>query len=173
MKIFGYAILAMIVTGCATPGPALLESTISLDHSSELQFREYEYTDAERKSCQADRKTCYLNGFPALGATDTLPESYLAGLTLKVADEQYDLETSHMYNPMLDKRSTGEDDIQYFSVICLNAINCTIRGIFAEAGDFYVAEWVIVEGKPLRTVLSPSSDVVEAFIDNIAPPAYE
>lgn len=177
MKWIGGVTLLGILSGCALQTPVaernVVESVISLDHSSELRFSEYEYSNAEQKACVADRSACYLNGYPALGVNNVPPASYLSGLTLNVADRQYDLETTHMYNPMTNRKQGEGDNMQYFVVVCVDAINCTVRGIFADAGASYVAEWLIVDGVSLRTILSPSADVVEAFVDNIVPPDFE
>jgi len=45
--------------------------------------------------------------------------------------------------------------------------------LFSDAGSAFVAEWGIVDGISVRSVLTGSSDVVNLFGDNIDPPEFD
>ena len=51
--------------------------------------------------------------------------------------------------------------------------NCQFRGLFSDAAGSFVAEWLIVDGLAIRTVLTSNNDVVNLFKKNIDPPEFD
>jgi hypothetical protein len=63
--------------------------------------------------------------------------------------------------------------IRYFGGNCRDEKNCQFRGLFSDAAGSFVAEWFIVDGRPMRTVLTDTNDIVNFFSKNIDPPVFE
>ena len=63
-------------------------------------------------------------------------------------------------------------NVKYMAAVCQTESWCTLRGLFSDAAGSFVAEWQIRMGKPERTIITNSNDVVSLFIKNIGPPEY-
>lgn len=108
------------------------------------------------------------------GNPRAVPYSYLEKLVFQIQNKQYDLDTTNMYNAWGSQsleRSGGE---KYMAAHCYNSETCVLRGIFSGQGGLYVAEWIVQQGKPYRTVLSDSTDLVDFFMKGgINPPIFD
>jgi len=125
-----------------------------------------------------------VNGIIPFGVSDPRPDfakpySFLKKLTLFVNNKSYELETTNMYNAWgnryMDYSAPGahKADVHLFAQ-CYDPENCTLRGLFSDAGGAYVAEWQVRSGKALRTILTDSNDIVHHFKDKgIRPPKFE
>jgi hypothetical protein len=78
-----------------------------------------------------------------------------------------------MYNAWGSRPLEFIGSVRYFGGKCVDAKNCSFRGLFSDAGGSFVAEWRVINGVSTRTVLTDSSDVVSLFMKNIDPPEYE
>jgi hypothetical protein len=90
-------------------------------------------------------------------------------MTATVGGRTYKLEISQMYDAW-GSRPLEANGVRYFGGSCEDELNCTLRGLFSDATGAYAAEWHIVDGVPVRTVLTDSNDVVAAFRQHIDPP---
>jgi hypothetical protein len=63
--------------------------------------------------------------------------------------------------------------VRYFGGKCIDSANCQFRGLFSDAAGSFVAEWRVVNGISVRTVLTSSDDVVSLFMKKIDPPEYD
>ncbi len=112
------------------------------------------------------------NGNLVFGATRT-PKTYVSKITFNVNNELYNLETKYMYNAWGNRPLEVPNVIKYFDAHCYDNKNCTIRGIFSDAAGSFVAEWKVINGKPFRTIITDSSDILGVFKNNISPPVFE
>ncbi|PIE41609.1 MAG: hypothetical protein CSA49_02535 [Gammaproteobacteria bacterium] len=166
------AVLFIVISGCAT-GKELIESDISVNPDLELIFTEYRYSIAEINRCIQVPGLCLKNGTPVFGAVSYPPRTYLQGLKLRYKDTVYNLNTQNMYNADVKGVRTEKGVVEYFYASCYDKKNCIVRGIFSDAGGSYVAEWNIIDGVPIRTMLTSSADIVHKFLEDIKPPVYE
>lgn len=123
------------------------------------------------------------NGDVPFGVSDPRPGfanpySYLKKLTLQINGKSYDLESANMYNAWGNRLMNyaaprAHQAETHMSAHCYDAENCTLRGVFSDAGGAYIAEWQIRTGKAVRTVLTGSSDLVHQFLGKgINPPVF-
>ena len=112
------------------------------------------------------------NGEFVFGTTKS-PKTFVSEIVFKVRGRAYHLDSRYMYNAWGDRSVTIPDVIKYFYAYCHNEENCIVRGLFSDAGGSFVAEWKIIDGKAIRTVMTNSSDIVSAFSTNISPPMFD
>jgi len=92
---------------------------------------------------------CLIDGKPVYGAYGSLPAVEIVSLTLKTGNRKIPLDTSAMYNPW----SPREDlDVHAWLSRELGG-RLVIRGEFSDGAGAYFAEWEVVEGSAIRTVL--------------------
>ena len=65
------------------------------------------------------------------------------------------------------------DGFRHFGGRCFDTRNCHFRGLFGDASETFAAEWVIVDGISIRTVLTGSSDIFALFSEHIDPPEMD
>jgi hypothetical protein len=116
---------------------------------------------------------CLIDGRLVFGSADEMPRTYLRSITATFAGRSYSLDVSQMYNAWGSRPLEFKGAVRYFGGRCQDALNCTLRGLFSDAGGAYVAEWQIVNGVSERTVLTWSGDVVIDFRKHIDPPEYD
>ncbi|MEK6747636.1 MAG: hypothetical protein AABY83_00330 [Pseudomonadota bacterium] len=135
--------------------------------------------DEKRRDYCKDFTVGLVNGTTPFGATGNppTPYSYLAKLTLRAEGKSYDLETTNMYNALGGRPleySADYNGRKYMAAHCYDSGSCVLRGIFSGQGGLYVAEWLISNGKPFRSILSPSTDVTDFFMEGgVNPPVFE
>lgn len=159
--------LLLSVLLCSTT--ALAEShryELTLAKNIQLVLEE---EDIDPRSCKA---ACTPNGEPVFG-TEKAPVSYVKHIQLIVDDKQYTLNSRNMYNAWNDRPVKIENGPTYLAAHCYDKSNCTIRGVFSDTSGSYVAEWIIDKGKPFRSVLSYSHDVLNLFLNHIGPPIFD
>jgi hypothetical protein len=102
-----------------------------------------------------------------------LPKTYVKSITVSFQGRSYELDASCMYNAWGKRPLEVPGVIRYFGGKCFDARNCQFRGLFADASEAFVAEWRVVNGTPIRTVLSGSIDIVNLFSQHIDPPEFD
>jgi hypothetical protein len=121
--------------------------------------------------------TCLIDGKPVFGSDSQLPQTYLKSITATFRGQSYALDVSEMYNAWGARRFQttvkGVGTVRYFGGRCQDGFNCVLRGLFSDAAGSYVAEWQIIGGVPVRTVLTDSNDIVGQFIQHIDPPEFD
>ena len=123
--------------------------------------------------CLEQDKVCLINGHIPFGVDVGLPKTYVKSITVSYHNQFYSLDISDMYNAWGTRPLEHKDKIRYFGGKCFDEKNCQFRGLFSDAAGSFVAEWRIVSGLPVRTVLTTSKDVVSLFIKNIDPPEFD
>ena len=153
-----------------------VELRLSDDIVVHLVERAVVLDEKNRDYCK-DKTVGLVNGttpFGEGGNPRAVPYSYLAKLTLRVQGKTYNLDTTNMYNAWGDRPLKNSDGQKYMAAHCYNPDTCTLRGIFSGQGGLYVAEWGIQNGKPFRSMLSDSTDLVNFFLEGgINSPVFE
>jgi hypothetical protein len=88
-----------------------------------------------------------------------IPAAKLQRLSLRRDKTVTSLEASCMYDPGL-----GGMHKKRFNVRILNPRSLLLTGIFSDAAATYVAEWLIVDGIGVRTLLTDDPDAVSRFV---------
>lgn len=112
------------------------------------------------------------NGGFKFGAT-RVPDTFVSKLSLSVGDRKYELDASNMYNAWGKRAVESPDGTRFLAAHCYNDRNCTLRGLFSDAGGAFVAEWQIVDGQAMRTVITDSNDIVDLFAKDISIPTFD
>jgi len=92
---------------------------------------------------------------PIFGTDGGAPHTKLKKLILRQGNKKTSLEISCMYDPWFERV-----DQSRFRVVVQNRRSLTLTGVFSDAAGSYVAEWLIVDGLGVRTLLSNEPSVV-------------
>jgi hypothetical protein len=125
------------------------------------------------QSCSDQEPACLINGRVPFGNAFELPETYVKSITVSCKGRSYSLDATQMYDAWGSRPLEVKGVIRYFGGSCSDAKNGRFRGTFSDAAGSFVAEWLIVNGVSIRTVLTDSSDVGDLFMKSIDPPEYE
>ena len=136
----------------------------------EAAFHEENFTI---DGCSAKSPICFINGKLPYGLAFGLPKTYIKSVTIFYQGTSYALDGTNMYNAWGNRPLEYPGAVRYFGGGCVDKKNCQFRGLFSDAAGAYVAEWLIVEGYAIRTVLTNSIDVVNLFTKNIDPPVFD
>jgi hypothetical protein len=120
--------------------------------------------------CTETGTTCLINGRVPWGTAFVMPKTYLKSISVSYQGHSYLLDVSDMYNAWGGRPLEYKGAVRYFGGKCFDPKNCQFRGLFSDAAGSFVAEWRVVDGLPIRTVLSDSNDIVHLFTQNIDPP---
>jgi hypothetical protein len=116
---------------------------------------------------------CIINGRAPLGTDSALPKTFLKNITVSHQKHFYSLNVSNMYNAWGSRPLEVKGVIRYFGGKCQDAKNCQFRGIFSDGAGTFVAEWKVVGGAPIRTILTNSNDIINFFMGHIDPPEFD
>jgi hypothetical protein len=143
------------------------KSEFMLENGTNVSIVEDVFDETEHdieKYKDSDDYIFSIDGNIAHGALE-VPKTYVKSITVIYQGQIYSLDSSDMYNAWGDR--TGQaPHTSYFFGDCKDKYNCTFRGIFADAGAAYRAEWKIINGKSVRTVIGYS---IEAYFLSIFP----
>jgi hypothetical protein len=120
------------------------------------------------QGAQCATAQCRANAFAILGHHRAT--SVVASLTVKRNGHVYHLPTDGMVDPQIGSVSEAAERIK---LSCDTVDNCTLRGVFGDAGGVYVCEWLIIDNTVVRTVFSPSQDLFNFVRTHLSAPAYE
>lgn len=123
--------------------------------------------------CDENDQMCLINGRIPFGVESSIPHTYVKSISVSYQGHSYQLDTSDMYNAWGNRPLEVKGVIRYFGGQCADTKNCQFRGLFSDAAGTFVAEWKIIDGFPIRTVLTNSSDVVKLFMRHIDPPEFK
>lgn len=123
--------------------------------------------------CVREGEACRINGRIPFGRTSQVPKTYIARIAISFAGATHLLDSSDMYDAWGGRPLEYPGKIRYLGGQCYDANNCQIRGLFSDGAGTFVAEWRVIHGRPIRTVLTDSSDVVDLFVRHIDPPKFE
>ena len=161
--------------------PTLPDTTAKFTLPSGVQVRIVEAPfDSSRfkvKQCPETRGStpCLINGSIPFGIGWELPKTFVKSITISFKGQSYELDASQMFNawgqrPLAFPAPIG---VRYFGGKCFDSRNCQFRGLFSDGGGSFAAEWLIVDGVSLRTVLTYTDDIVGLIADHIDPPEFD
>jgi hypothetical protein len=125
------------------------------------------------EGCSNKTSTCRINGRIPFGVAFGLPRTYVKSITISFRGRSHTLDASDMYDAWGGRPLEYPGMVRYLGGKCFDTRNCQIRGLFSDAAGSFVAEWRIVNGLVVRTVLTDSNDVVNLFTKNIDPPEFD
>ena len=167
--------IALFLAAASASAVADTQATFNLPSGVAVTITEAPFDKEMFKvvGCTEGATTCVINGHTPWGVAFGLPRTYLKSLLVSYQNQSYSLAVSDMYNAWGGRPLEYKGAVRYFGGNCTGPKNCQFRGLFSDAAGSYVAEWRIVDGLPIRTVLSDSSDIVHLFIQHIDPPRFE
>jgi len=170
LKIFAI-ILTMLSTAAVASEVKVYELkggiTVSIE---EAPFNPKNHT---LENCEDPTTPCKIDGLFPYGTAFDLPKTYLKEMSLMIGGEKYSLDVTGMYDAWGNRPLEYEGSVRYLGAHCYDKHYCTLRGLFSDAAGSFVAEWKVINGESIRTILTSSDDVVNLFIENIDPPYYE
>lgn len=117
---------------------------------------------------------------PGAGAAQTAdnyqPKTYVKSMRAFFQGQTIRFDVSCMTDAWNGRPLRRERGVRYFGGWCKlfdKRPYCGFRGVFADGGESFAAEWYANGSVAKRTVFSGSSDVIELFMKNIDPPEYE
>lgn len=149
-----------------------IEFTLPSGVRIEITETPFDQAPFKVSGCNGNSSVCIINDHIPFGTDSTLPKTYTKSIVASYQGKSYSLNSSDMYNAW-GTRPLELKGIRYFGGKCFDVMNCKFRGLFSDAAGSFVAEWMIVNGTPIRTVLTDSNDVVDLFIRHIDPPEFE
>jgi hypothetical protein len=172
----GLFVLALLMVTIAPSVAAEVETTASFTLPSGIAVAiieaPFEPAVAKIDKCSDGGSICRINGNLPFGAAGDVPQTYVKRITVAVGGKSYDLSAADMYNAWGSRPLKFHDLIQYFGGNCKDQKNCRFRGLFSDAAGAFVAEWQIVDGISVRTILTNSPDVMNLFVRHIEPPDF-
>lgn len=171
-NVYIIIILCLLTATCVN---AETISTFILPSGVEVKIVEDVFQKSKFKieGCYDHDSVCRINGHIPFGSLFGLPKTYLKIVSISFKGKSYLLDASNMYNAWGSRPLEYPGKIRYFGGKCSDINNCQVRGIFSDAAGSFVAEWRIVDGLQIRTVLTDSDDIVDLFIEHIDPPEYD
>lgn len=167
--------LALALAVTSVSALADTSATFSLPSGVTVRITEapFDKTLFKISGCTTASKACFINGRVPMGLQGgTLPQTYVKSISVSYRGRSYSLQVSDMYDAW-GQRPLEYKGIRYFGGKCFDAKNCQFRGLFSDAAAGYSAEWRVVDGMPIRSVLSGSDDIVHLFMKDIDPPEFD
>ncbi len=121
--------------------------------------------------CEEDKGVCFIDGKAPFGSFYDRPETYVRQIKVSFKKQSYVLDSSQMFNAWGD-RPLDTGSIRYFGGSCNGKKHCKFRGVFSDAAGTFAAEWLVQDGKQMRTILTSSKDVISFIADHIDPVPY-
>lgn len=167
-------LLLILASACSVAGEQARTTVFVLPSKVRVSVVEAAFSTRNFKveGCGGESESCLVDGRAPFGVVGELPRSYVEKLQVSYAGKTYVLDSSDMYDAW-GGRKLSVNGIRYFGGECTDAGNCEFRGVFADGAASFAAEWKIVSGRPSRTVLTDSGDIVDLFLRNIDPPTFE
>jgi hypothetical protein len=146
------AIVAALIVTSGQSRSATNTYTIPLKNEMSLELTADPFDPAKHRVTECDlsgfKGICLIDDKPVFGTDWTLPRSQLLKASVKIGTDLIDLDVSSMYNPWFEK-----PDPRDFNAESVYG-GYRIRGFFSDAAGSYHAEWFIVQGKSVRTMLA-------------------
>jgi hypothetical protein len=168
------AAIALILVAVSLPAFADTEAAFTLPSGVSLKITEAPFDKGLFKvsGCTETSAACLINGHVPMGAAFGLPKTYVKGISISYQNRSYSLDVSDMYDAWGQRPLERKGVVRYFGGKCFDQKNCQFRGLFSDGAGSFVAEWRVVDGLPVRTVLSSSDDIVHLFTKDIDPPEF-
>jgi hypothetical protein len=107
-----------------------------------------------------------------MGVAFGLPKAYVKSISISYNNRSYSLDATDMYDAWGSRPLERKGVVRYFGGKCFDPKNCQLRGLFSDGAGSFVAEWRVVDGVSVRTILSGSDDIVHLFTEHIDPPEF-
>jgi hypothetical protein len=91
---------------------------------------------------------CLIDNLPVYGADMQMPKTMLNEVIVQIGAKAIPLDVTCMYNPWFKKPSKGQFEIKKIEG------GFAVRGFFSDGAGVYVAEWDIISGAAVRTILT-------------------
>lgn len=175
MNKFIFVLAPLSILSCTTPAVADSSTALTLPSGVEVRIVEAPFVKSNFKidGCSEAEASCRINGHAPFGTDDDLPKTYVKSISITFQKKTYVLDVSDMYDAWGSRPLEHKGVTRYFGGQCSDANNCQVRGLFSDAAGSFVAEWQVINGLPVRTILTSSTDVVNLFQDHIDPPTFE
>jgi hypothetical protein len=175
MMIHRAVALALILAVVSAPAFADTEATFTLPSGVKVKIIEAPFYKKFFKisGCTETSGACFINGHVPFGVAFGLPKTYVKSISVSYRNQSYSLDVSDMYDAWGSRPLEYKGSVRYFGGKCFNTKLCQFRGLFSDGAGSFVAEWGVVNGLPIRTVLSGQNDIVNLFMRHIDPPEYE
>jgi hypothetical protein len=113
-----------------------------------METRAFEEADHDIALC--GETACLIDGLPVYGVYESLSVREIEALYVRFGQQEIALDHSGMYNPW-SPREDREVDVW---LVDEPGERWVIRGMFSDGAATYVAEWVIIRDKSMRTILT-------------------
>ena len=151
----------------------LVKFTLPSGVTVELDERTFVASQFKIDGCKENEPKCLINGNIPIGTAFGLPSTYIKSIKVSFKGKTYSLDSRDMYDAWGKRPLEVPGVVRYFGGKCFDSKNCQFRGLFSDAAGSFVAEWRVINGVSIRTVLTDSDDVVNLFMKDIDPPEYE
>lgn len=101
---------------------------------------------------------CLIDDKPFWGSDGKIPKTQLSKIIFKNKNQSVELEVSGMYDPNLAAETAHK-----FSVVNYYDDNWKIRGQFSDGAGSYMAEWLVVKGKAVRTIIGDPESLLDSM----------
>jgi hypothetical protein len=96
---------------------------------------------------------CLIDNKPVFGADMGMPKTMLNKAIVQVGAKVIPLDVTCMFNPWFKKPSKGQFEINMIEG------GFAVRGFFSDGAGSYVAEWEIISGVSVRTILTSDETI--------------
>jgi hypothetical protein len=168
------ALLALLLTVSSAPAFADSEASFTLPSGVTVKIAEaiFDKSIFKLSGCTDTSPGCVINGHVPMGVAGSSPKTYVKKILISYQNRSYSLDVSDMYDAWGQRPLEREGVVRYFGGKCFDSKNCQFRGLLSDGAASFVAEWRVVDGLPVRTVLSSSDDIVHLFTKHIDPPEF-
>lgn len=175
MKRLYLIILVLLVILIPTMTIPETNATFILPSGVKVQIIEAPFlkTYFKIEGCSDKENFCRINGRIPFGTAFGLPKTYVKSILVSFQGQSYSLDVKDMYDAWGARPLEYKGVIRYFGGKCYDSKNGQFRGIFSDAAGTFVAEWRIVNGESIRTILTDADDVINLFMKNIDPPEFD
>lgn len=170
-----FVIILVIILFPLSSFAADMRSKFTLPSKVEISIIEAPFYKKKFKveGCSDKDSICRINGHIPFGIAFGIPKTYVKSIVITFQGKSSELDVSDMYNAWGNRPLEYRGKVRYFGGKCSDLKNCQIRGIFSDAAGSFVAEWLIVDGRAFRSILTSSNDVVDLFMKHIDPPEFD
>ena len=150
MKVFSRILVSLLLFGgvVRSESPDTQNGRLDLGNGFAIEYKVIPYDTKEYRDKHGRIG-------PIFGTDGGVPHTKLEKLTLVEGKRKTPLEVSCMYNPWFE-----QIDVHQFRVRSITPRRRILTGNFSDAAATYVAEWLVVDGKGVRTLLSNEPSVV-------------
>lgn len=128
-----------------------------------MQIEPFDSTEHRIGKCKINNyeSVCLIDDKVFFGTDWTVPVNELVGLSLNIGSICINLDVSSMYNPWLGNAAPKKQ----FKIEVI-AGGYLVRGLFSDGAASYIAEWKIINGKSIRTLIDNNENLVLDFLEN-------